>query len=181
MTRSRLPEFFRPDEARALIEAAAPRRRDHVIVLCALYLGLRVAELVAVRIEDVDLAEARLLVRLGKGGKDRWLPVKSTLAPVLASWIGERRSGWLFPSPRCPDRPLTTRAVRYLIGRLARRANIHRRASPHVCRHTFATSLLRNGADLTDVQRLLGHSHLQTTSKYLHADTSRLQAAVDRL
>lgn len=176
----RLPEFLRPPEAEALVRSAGSLR-DRTIVLCGLYLGLRVSEIVKLRVEDVDLAEKTAFVREGKGKKDRFLPVPDGLVEPLREWVAGRIVGWLFPSPRNPDRHLTTRSVQYLLDKLKATAGIVRRCTPHVMRHSYATSLLRSGADICEVQRLLGHSSIQTTSRYLHVDTSRLKGVVDRL
>src|SRR5579859_1536159 len=176
----RLPEFLRPAESDALI-AAADSQRDRLIVLCGLGLGLRVAELTKLRIEDVDLAEKSVFVRLGKGKKDRYVPIPVDLVQPFANWIGQRSSGWVFPTPRRPEKPLTTRAVQLLMKRLRSKAGILRRVSPHVLRHSYASSLLRSGADVAEVSRLLGHSSLQVTSRYLHCDPARLKPVVDKL
>ena len=176
----RLPEFLRPPEAKALI-AAAKSERDRLIALVGLGAGLRCSEIVRLRVEDVDVAGQVLFVRLGKGKRDRYVPMPLLLANALRVWIGDRLTGWVFPSPRKADRPLTTRAVQYLVGRLKVAARIVRRCSPHTMRHSYATDLLRNRADITEVQRLLGHSSPNTTSRYLHCDPTRLQGVVDRL
>lgn len=176
----RLPEFLRPAEADALVEAAPPGR-DRLIVLVGLGAGLRCSEIVSLRIEDVDLAEQQVFIRRSKGDKDRYVAIPGFLCEALREWIGARRIGWVFPSPRNPSRPMTTRAVQYLMERLKEAAGIVRRCNPHVMRHSYACDLLRNGADVTELQRLLGHASPNSTFKYLHCDTSRLAGVVARL
>lgn len=176
----RLPEFLRPAEAAALLTAADPGR-DRLLVQCGLYLGLRVAELTKLRAEDVDLDGCLVFVRQGKGAKDRYVPIPAALVGPLRAWLADRPLGYLFPSPQDPDRPLTTRAVQYLMQRLRRKAKLVRRANPHVLRHTCATTLLRSGADITEVQHVLGHSSPNVTARYLHCDPGRLKGVVDRL
>ncbi len=176
----RLPEFLRPAETEALV-AAAVDDRDRMIVLCGLGAGLRCSEIVKLRIEDVDLVERQLFVRRGKGDKDRYVCLPDFLCDAFQAWIAGRRLGWLFPSPRDPTKPLTTRAVQYLMERLKEAAGIVRRCNPHVMRHSYACDLLRGGADVTEVQRLLGHASPSSTFKYLHCDTSRLANVVAKL
>lgn len=176
----RLPEFLRPPEAAALLESARSPR-DRLIVLCGLGAGLRCSEITRLRVEDVDTAGRLLFVRQGKGKKDRYVCMPALLCSAMRGWIGERRVGWLFPSPRFPDRPLTTRAVQYLAERMQLAARIVRRCNPHVWRHSYATDLIRNGADITEVQQLLGHSSPNVTARYLHCDLSRLGGVVERL
>jgi len=177
----RLPEFLRPAEAEAMVKAA-DSERDKLILLIGLAAGLRCAEIVHLRIEDIDLAEQTIFVRLGKGARDRYVCVPELLAAALRSWIGERQSGWLFPSPLKEGRPLTTRAVQYLAGRMRKAAGILRRANPHVWRHSYACDLLRSGALLTEISQLLGHSSPSVTAAYyLHCDVSRLKGAVSKL
>lgn len=180
MSRRRLPEFLRPNEASALA-GAATSRRDRLLILCGLYLGLRVSEIVKLRAEDVDLDGRIVFVREGKGKKDRYVAMPESLTGPLSEWIHGRVSGWLFPSPANPNEHLTTRSVQYMIARVKSKAGVVRRTTPHTLRHSYATNLLRSGADIREVQQLLGHSNIQTTSRYLHCDPSRLKEAVDRL
>jgi site-specific recombinase XerD len=181
----KLPVFLNPEEADRLV-AAAKTPRDRVLLQVMLYLGLRVAELVALRSERVNLAGRQVLVYQGKGGKDRMLPIGARLEPVLREWLAGRPPGLLFESGRKVGHSLTTRAVRYIVEGCARRAGISRpdptqRISPHKLRHTFACRLLHRGVDIVTVKDLMGHSSINTTAVYLHCDTSRLQSAVDRL
>jgi integrase/recombinase XerD len=180
----RLPEFLRPAESDALLAAAAQQRaaeRDRLILLCGLGAGLRVSEIVSLRIEDVDAAGRIVFVRLGKGKRDRYVPIPDVLANALAKWIGDRPSGWLFPSPRKADAPLTPRAVGYLVAKLAKVARLVKDVHPHTLRHSYATQLLRAGADVKELQQLLGHADLATTAVYLHVVVDRLHGVVNKL
>lgn len=183
MARKRLPVPLRQTEADGLLAAAA-RPRDRLAVLCSLYLGVRVAELTALEVPDVDL-EARLArVRHGKGDRDRAIPIPRALVEPLRAWIGSRTSGYLLPSPR--GGRLSTRAVQLLFKRLAVRAGIPdalkpRKVTPHKARHRYAQQLLQKGATIIEVRDLLGHSSVATTQIYLFADAEGLRAAVDRL
>ncbi len=161
--------------------AAAESVRDRAIVLSGLGLGLRVAEIVALRVEDFDFAEMSVFVRQGKGKKDRFVALPQSLVAPMTAWIGERRVGWLFPSKRKPGEHLGRRAVQHLVERLKKKAGIVRRCSVHTLRHSYAMALLRTRAELPEIQRLLGHSSLNSTAHYLHCDSSTLNKVVDRL
>jgi integrase len=164
---------------------AADAPRDRLLLGLGLFCGLRVSELCKLEAPDLDLGAGQLLVREGKGGKDRTVPLPSRLVEELRGWLGGRTVGLVFPSPRKAGRPLTTRAVQLLIKRVAAKANIPgaleaRKVHPHRLRHSFATRLLRSGADIIEVRDLLGHSSVGTTQVYLSADTTRLRSAVER-
>lgn len=188
----RLPSILTPAEtdsvlstARSTAEIAATtaRRfaahRDVVMIQTGLLTGARVSEICNLRIEDVDLASPALAIKHGKGDKDRNVPIAEKLLPALRAWIGDRTQGFLFPGPG--GRRLCPRTFQERLAALGRRAGLVKPLHPHLMRHTFATSLLRKGVDLKEVQELLGHNNLQTTAIYLHVDVSRLKGAVDRL
>lgn len=176
----RLPKFLRPAEADDLAAAAATER-DRMLQLIGRYCGLRVSELVGLRVDDLDLEAGLLFVNQGKGGKDRYVPIPARIEPDLRAWVRGRRTGWLFPGRRLGSH-LTPRAVRLQLKGAARRAGVDRiPVSPHKLRHTYATSLLAAGADIREVQELLGHSRIDTTTIYAACLPQRLRAAVDRL
>jgi integrase/recombinase XerD len=149
------------------------------MVQTGLLAGCRVSELCNLQVEQVDLVAAAIALKGCKGDKDRNLPIAEKLLTALKEWIGERRTGNLFPGPK--GRRLAPRTFQLRLATLARQAGILKRVHPHIMRHTFATSLLRTGADIAEVQQLLGHSSLKTTAAYLHVDVGRLKSAVDRL
>lgn len=180
----RLPTFLRASELDRL-QAAAENPRDRLILSLGLLLGLRVSELVKLRIERIDLERSVVLVYAGKGDKDRYVPIPQKLRTQLTAWIGETREGWLLPSPRTGG-PLTSRMVQRLIKRLAKLAGLAgaelpRKATPHKLRHGYATKLLETGATIREVQQLLGHASVATTEIYTHVLPERLKGAVDRL
>jgi site-specific recombinase XerD len=192
MARKRLPTVLTPVEIEALLAAArsaadAARTpvkqfatwRDFVLVQTGLLAGCRVSELYKLKVEDVDLAAPVLHIVEGKGKKDRNVPIGAKLLIALREWIGERKTGYLFPGPK--GKKLSERAFQVRLEQLGKKAGIVKHLHPHLMRHTFATALLRAGVDLRNVQQLLGHSNLQTTATYLHVDVSRLKGDVDRL
>lgn len=185
MAKRRLPVFLRPAEAKALL-LAAQSPRDRLIILLGLRTGLRVSELVKLTVDDIDVAGGELLVRAGKGDKDRMVPVPSDALRELEKWIGLRASGPVFERLGNRGRPsksphLSTRTVELMILAVAERAGIVKHITPHKMRHTYATELLRHGADIREIQELLGHANLATTEIYTHVVVDRLRGAVERL
>ncbi len=190
--RRRLPSSLKAGEVDAILKTAASLRdqaktpkakrrawRNQLLILTGLLMGLRVSELCKLCIEHIDFEASAALISLAKGGKDRTVPVPSKLAPQLVEWIGDRRAGYVFAAPG--ERQLSTRAVQTMVEHLGRAAGLTKRLKPHTLRHTYATKLLRTGADIMEIKELLGHSSVATTMVYLSCETSRLKTAVDRL
>jgi integrase/recombinase XerC len=178
----KLVSFLPIDEATQLVEgravAGASRPRDVAILELLYASGLRVSELSGLDVEALDRAE-RAVRDLGKGRKERIVPYGEHASRALEAWLAARgeHPGPLFTSPR--GRRLTVRAIYAIVRRSARAAGITRPVSPHTLRHTFATHLLDNGADLRSVQELLGHQSLSTTQVYTHLTTARMRTAYD--
>lgn len=180
---SNLPKTLQPEDVEALL--AAPDRsteiglRDHAMLELLYATGLRVSELVAVRIEDLVL-DAGFMRTIGKGSKERIVPFGDRARDAIITYIEngrsrfERRdSPYLFLTNR--GKPPTRQSVWQRIAKYARDAGIRSPISPHMLRHSFATHLLENGADLRSVQMMLGHSDISTTQIYTHISKARLQ------
>lgn len=171
-TRS-LPAVLSADEVRALFYATEPGR-DRVLLQTAYACGLRISELVHLQVTDIDSARMLVMVRAGKGRKDRQVPLSSRLLVTLrCHWWTHRSRPWLFPG-QTTERPLDPSGVQRMFRIALRRAGIAKRATPHTLRHSFATHLLESGVDLATVQRLLGHGSLSTTAHYLHVSRRHL-------
>ena len=178
-----LPRHLRPGEVEELIEAPAGDeplvRRDRAILELLYAAGLRVSELVGLDWPDVDLS-ARVLRVMGKGSKERMVPFGRPAAEALRRWLEvweAARDATDDGEPVFLNRQgtrLTDRSVRRVIDRWVEAAAVARGVHPHTLRHTFATHLLENGADLRAIQELLGHSSLSTTQKYTHLEVERL-------
>ena len=184
-----LPRHLRPGEIERLVEAPADddplARRDRAILELLYATGLRVGELVSLDWPDVDL-EARVLRVMGKGGKERMVPFGVPAAEALGAWLedwdgvfsrspaGDRTGEPVFLGQH--GRRLSDRSVRRVIDRRAAEAGVPPGIHPHTLRHTFATHLLEEGADLRTIQELLGHSSLATTQRYTHVEIERLLA-----
>lgn len=178
-----LPRHLRPGEVESLIEAPEGDgplvRRDRAILELLYAAGLRVSELVGLDWTDVDLS-ARVVRVMGKGNKERMVPFGKPAAEALRGWL-EVWEG--VRDPAKDGEPvflnhqggrLTDRSVRRVIDRWVEAAAVARGVHPHTLRHTFATHLLENGADLRAIQELLGHSSLSTTQRYTHLEVERL-------
>lgn len=173
-----LPKYLRGREVDRLSDAVATDR-DRMLIMTARFTGLRVSELCALRVEDVDPEDQVLLVRQGKGKKDRYVPLPDKLFTPLWAFIGARTTGPVFRNYR--GERLSTRTVQLMVRAAAQAAGIGKRTTPHMLRHTYATNLLNRGASLREVQELLGHASVSTTERYTHVAVDRLKGAVDRL
>jgi integrase/recombinase XerD len=188
-----LPKSLSRDEIDRLLAAAAARDAAAGLRLVALVemayaSGLRVSELLGLKVEAVRRDPAYLIVR-GKGGKERLAPLNPAARAALKAWLTARDarrkpetpdSPWLFPSSGRSGH-LTPRRFAQLLDEAAVTAGLDpARVSPHVLRHAFATHLLEGGADLRVVQTLLGHADIATTQIYTHVATDRLAQVVQQ-
>lgn len=186
--RPRLPRVLSFEEVRELLAAPSSRSplglRDRAIVELLYASGLRVGELVGLRLQDLRGREVRVL---GKGGKERVAFLTRVARAALEEYLrhgrphllrGGRDPGVIFLNAR--GQRLSTRGVQVILARLAGELSHRVRMSPHVLRHTFATHLLDGGADLRAVQELLGHASLATTQIYTHLSRERLKQIYDR-
>ena len=181
-THHRTPRVLSPDEVARLIDAAGTLQAR--AILMALYsTGMRRSELVHLRVEDIDSERMVIHIHKGKGGKDRDVPLCPRLLETLREyWRWKKPKTWLFPGqPRAEGRHLTDKAIWHVCHNAARHAGIKKRASPHMLRHSFATHLLEDGADLATIQVLLGHADLEATSIYLHLSRRHLEKTVNPL
>lgn len=141
--------------------------QHRAIVMVCYGAGLRVSEVVALQISDIDSRRMLIRVREGKGGKDRYTVLSPRLLTLLREYWKQRRpSTWLFPDRR-GDRPIPAQAVRQICRDATHLAGLDKRITPHVLRHSFATHLLDNGTDTRIIQVLLGHTRIDTTARYV--------------
>jgi len=130
--------------------------------------GLRVSEIVALQVSDIDSARMLIHVRQGKGKKDRVVPLSAVLLEQLrAYWLLRRPTSWLFPG-QSDDKPLDVSTLQRACKRARRAAAIGKPVTVHTLRHCFATHLLEAGTDIRTIQALLGHATLSTTTVYTH-------------
>jgi len=181
-----LPVVLSPEEVSRLIAAA--RNIKHQVALSVAYgTGLRVSEVVGLKVTDVDSQRMTLRVEQGKGRKDRYAMLSPVLLQRLRSWwrIAHAQGkilpgGWLFPGLDPMD-PLSTRQLNRAVHAAAEAAGIDKRVSPHTLRHSFATHLLERKVDIRVIQVLLGHKKLETTSIYTHVATDLLREVISPL
>lgn len=188
-TRS-LPKYLSEEEVERLLESAA-KRTDHAglrlqALMEILYAsGLRVSELVSLRMRQVSTEQQMLRLR-GKGGRERLVPLTDSAMTALRHWLAadhpallegrSRGEDWIFPSDRAESGHLTRQRFHQILKELAAQARLNPdRVSPHVLRHAFASHLLHHGADLRAVQMMLGHADISTTQIYTHILTQRLE------
>jgi len=197
-TPKRLPRPLAVDDCEVLMappaEAGAGETgelaalRDRALAELLYGAGLRVGELVSLDVRDVDLAQGEVRV-LGKGGKERVVPLPAAAREALGAWLERRRRPGVLGEPlfvalrarrgEAPRR-LDARDVRRRLARRALAAGLSDRVHPHRLRHSYATHLLDMGADLRAIQELLGHASLSTTQKYTAVSAERLVAVYDR-
>ncbi|MBI2338795.1 MAG: tyrosine recombinase XerC [Deltaproteobacteria bacterium] len=185
----RLPRFLNVDEIIAMLDSPSEDdfagRRDKAILELLYSCGLRVSELVGVDLDRLDL-ENRLVRVLGKGGKERIVPVGKKAVERVRHYLelrptvlkADKPTGALFLNRW--GRRLTVRSVQRMVDEANRRCGLDKAVSPHVLRHTFATHLLNAGADLRSIQELLGHASLSTTQKYTHVNLDQLMKVYDK-
>ena len=170
----RLPTVLSREELRRFLAAVANPKHAAILAL-AYSAGLRVSEVVRLRPEELDRERGLLLVRGGKGRKDRTTLLSETAVGLIDAYLeGASPGRWLFPGSR-PGRHLSARSVQKAAAVARRRAGITKSVTPHVLRHSFATHLLEGGTDVRIIQELLGHAHVRTTEIYTHVSRRHLQ------
>ena len=186
-----LPKFLSVQEVDELLEqpnlGTLEGYRDKTMLETLYATGMRVSELVGVPVENVDLKMQYLIV-MGKGSKERMLPLGRTALKYLERYLNVVRPQLLHNKPdSCKELfvtswggPLTRQRVNELLEGYAQSAGITKRVTPHMLRHYFATHLMNNGTDLRVVQELLGHADISTTQIYTHMDMERLREVYDK-
>jgi site-specific recombinase XerD len=169
-----LPEVLSASEAQALVNA--PRNLKHRTILRLLYgSGLRVSEALSLQLSDVDSKRMVLIVRQGKGFKDRQVPLSESMLESLRQYYRfYKPQVYLFESNQTGGQ-LSQRLVQVAFQRAKAQAGISRKVSVHTLRHCYATHLLEAGVDVMELKKFLGHSQLATTARYLHLATPSRQ------
>jgi integrase/recombinase XerD len=161
----KLPPVLSSEEVVRFLEAV-PGLRNQVALATAYAAGLRIGEVVRLKVAAIDSRRMLLLVENGKGGRDRYAMLSPRLLEMLrAYWKRARPSLWLFPGQE-PGSHVSVGALQSACRAARRRARIGKRVTAHSLRHSFATHLLESGTDIRIIQVLLGHTHLDTTARY---------------
>jgi len=178
----RLPVILTRDEIQRLFAACATLRA-RTVLMTTYAAGLRVSEVCALQVGDIESAPDRmcLKVRQGKGGQDRYTLLSPRLLETLRLyWQTTRPRTWLFPD-KTGDGPMGDQTAQRMYWAACAAAGLTNAAGIHTLRHSFATHLLEAGVDLHTIQRLLGHGHISTTMRYLHLARSRLTGTTSPL
>jgi site-specific recombinase XerD len=176
----KLPVVLSPEEVARLLDAA-PGLKYKAALSVAYGAGLRAAEVVSLKVSDIDSKRMIIRVEQGKGGKDRNVMLSPHLLDLLRTWWRVARpQGWLFPG-RDPAQPMTTRQFNRACHAAAQMADINKRVSLHTLRHSFATHLLEQNIDVRVIQVLLGHARLDTTALYTRVATKTISEVMSPL
>jgi site-specific recombinase XerD len=176
----KLPVVLSPEEVARFLEAA-PGVKYKAAFSAAYGAGLRVSEVAALKVSDIDSERMMLRIEQGKGRKDRYAMLSPVLLELLRDWWRiARPKAWLFPG-RDPLQPLSTRQLNRACHAAANMAEITKRVSPHTLRHSFATHLLEQNTDIRVIQVLLGHAKVDTTALYTHIATNTIRAVMSPL
>src|SRR3954471_15605281 len=176
----KIPVVLSPEAVARFLEAA-PGPKDKAALSAAYGAGLRVSEVVALKVSDVDSRRMVLRIEQGKGRRDRFAMLSPRLLELLRDWWRiARPQVWLFPGQN-PLNPLTTRQFNRAVHAAAHRAGIAKRVTPHTLRHSFATHLLEQNIDIRVIQVLLGHAKLETTALYTRVATNTIRTVMSPL
>jgi integrase/recombinase XerD len=169
------PQVYSTAELERLFTAGCPHPKHRAFLMTVYGAGLRLNEACHLKAEHLDPARQQIRVAQGKGRKDRCTLLSPRLLEELrAYWRMFRPRHWLFPATRSPEQPMVDTTGQRIYYHAVDRAGLRRKGGIHALRHSFATHLLEAGVEITVVQRLLGHAHLNTTSTYLHVRQERL-------
>jgi site-specific recombinase XerD len=176
----KLPTVLSADEVVRFLEAVSSLKA-RVALTTAYAAGLRVSEVAALKVADIESDRMVMRIENGKGGKQRYVMLSAPLLGVLRSyWRLARPSLFLFPG-RTPDKPIEPTVLHAACRSAAAAAGIDKRVSVHVLRHSFATHLLESGTDIRIIQVLLGHENLSTTARYTRVSTSLIAGTASPL
>lgn len=165
-----LPEVLTKEEIKKLINVA-DTIKSRLIISLLYSTGLRVSEIVNLKVEDINYEDNTGWVRRGKGAKDRMFVVSDSVLKELKEYLKGRGNTYVFSK----DKPLTTRNIQKIIKNARIKAGINKKVTPHTLRHSFATHLLEQGTDIRIIQTMLGHSSLSTTQIYTHVSSEQLK------
>lgn len=178
----KLPSVFSEEEIRKMIEAC--ENLKHRSILCLAYAaGLRVSEIINMKLKDIDSKRMVIVIRQSKGRKDRQVMLSPKLLELLREYFKQYRpKQWLFEGQG--KEQYSIRSIQLVLAAVKKKAGVKRNGSIHALRHSFATHLLESGTDLLSIKELLGHNSLKTTLTYTHVSRkhiSKIQSPLDKL
>lgn len=184
-----LPKSLNENEVQALINSVSwsendkprtinTRRRDKLIVMVLYSTGLRVSELIKIKISEIDFDERTILIR-GKGNKERIVLFDEDTRKEILNYLDKRPKDSDYLIVNRVGKPISARYIQMMIKDYAKKCGIEKNVTPHVLRHSYATHLLKNGVDIRVIQQLLGHSSLVTTQIYINIDMDTIKLMYD--
>lgn len=175
-----VPNYLPEEDISRLLETAKSSSKDYALLCTLAFTGMRVGELCALAVDDMDFNQKTIRIRSGKGDKDRVVMMDERVEAALKTYLStkEKLTERVFVS-RMSER-ITEETVQRIVRACAKKAGISRPVTPHVLRHSLATHMLRHGADIRVIQRILGHSSIATTQIYTYVDTSLLKETFER-
>ena len=185
----KIPRLKRPVKMPVILDNGEVRRlivltenlKHRAVLTVAYSSGLRISEVAHLKVSDIDTDRMTVLVRQGKGKKDRYTILSKVALGTLAQYLETYKpTSWLFPGAT-PGTPITESSIGCIMRAAKKRAGITKRATMHVLRHSFATHLLEQGTDIRSVQSLLGHRSIMTTVVYLHVSPKSLSRVTSPL
>jgi integrase/recombinase XerC len=176
------PAILLKTEYKALLQVAGGNSRDLAMVMLFLQTGLRVSELVNLKLSDIDLTSHEITVRQGKGRKDRVVPLVKQAEAALKAYLKVRDAQPEYDEVFIARNgtSMDVRTVRYRIHKYYKEAGIKKKASVHTLRHTFSTHQIHNGLKLNQLKEVLGHRRMETTYKYVHLDRTNLRTEMEQ-
>ena len=174
----KLPNYLSYNEIETMLEVPDTFKnnslRDKLIIEILYSTGIRVSELVNIKVKDIDFYNNQILI-LGKGNKERYVIFGNTLTDMLKEYISIKSDSEYLITNKY-NKKMSTRSIEEIVKKIVKIDGIKNKVTPHTIRHTFATHMLNEGADLRVVQELLGHENLKTTEVYTHVSNERLRS-----
>ena len=174
------PNILYKEQYKALLYEASDNIRDYAIIQTFLQTGIRLSELVSLRVEDVDLVHRNLTVRQGKGKKDRQIPLVDDVLKALRNYLRYRTTELILDDDTFflakNGTSMNVSTVKYLVAKYVKKAGIRKKVSVHTLRHTFGAHKADKHMSLATLQELMGHKKKETTLKYIHLAKTNLRA-----
>lgn len=170
-----LPNIISMEEVERLIQGSNKNIKHQAILITLYATGIRVGELIKIKLKDVDSDRKQIRISSGKGRKDRYVQIPEILIEILRAYYKKERPEHYLFNGRKKGTVLSVSAIRWAMNQSKRRMKVRKKVSPHTFRHCYATHHLECGTDLVYIQQNLGHKHLKTTARYIHLCQSRYQ------
>jgi site-specific recombinase XerD len=178
-----IPRMFSKEDIEKILKAIDNLKHKTILLLCYSS-GLRVSEVVSLRVKDIDSNRMVINIRAAKGKKDRIVPLSPTTLKHLRAYFKEHKPTDFFFEGQYKGEPYSSRSIQLVLAAAKKKAGVNRGGSIHALRHSYATHLLDKGVDITYIQKILGHNDLKTTLRYLHVtnrDLSKIESPLEDL